>query len=285
MVPLAFAVIYLVWGTSFLAIRVGVQSIPPLMLMGVRCTAAGLLLLAWAAWRGERTDWRTWTSATIAGTLMFSVSYGLLAWAEQRVSSGMAALLVATLPFWMTVFEWRRSRPGASALVGLVLGLFGVVVLVAGDLRVGAAAGPILAILAGEIAWAAGALYARPPRLPRSLGLRAGMPMVAGGLLLLLASFAIREPARLQAAAVSPASIAALVYLIVFASIVAFSAYAWLLNVAPVSRVGTHAYVNPVVAVAVGSGLAGEPLTASLVVGGAVIAVGVAVVLISGRPS
>src|SRR5262245_29929683 len=176
MVRAAFTLIYLVWGASFLAIRVGVRSIPPLMLMGVRCTTAGLLLLAWAAWRGERAAWRTWTSAAIAGALMFSVSYGLLAWAEQRMSSGMAALLVATLPFWMIVFEWRRVRPGARAIAGLALGLAGVVVLVAGDLGTGAPAGPVVAILAGEVAWAAGALYGRPPRLPQTLTLRAGMP-------------------------------------------------------------------------------------------------------------
>ena len=282
MTALAFAAIYLVWGTSFLAIRVGVQSIPPLMLMGVRCTIAGALLLLWATWRGERTDWRTWSRAAVAGGLMFSVSYGLLAWAEQRIASGMAALLVATLPFWMTIFDWRRAKPSRAAIGGLAVGLVGVVVLVAGDLRVGAAA-PIVAILAGEVAWAAGALYARPPRLPRTLGLRAGMPMVAGGVLLLAASWAMREPARLDVTSVPPAAVAALVYLIVFASIVAFSAYAWLLSVAPVSRVGTHAYVNPLVAVAVGSGFAGEPLSASLVVGGAVIAIGVAVVMTSAR--
>jgi drug/metabolite transporter (DMT)-like permease len=282
MVALAFAAIYLVWGTSFLAIRVGVQSIPPLMLMGVRCTIAGALLLLWAAWRGERTDRRTWARAAVAGGLMFSISYGLLAWAEQRIASGMAALLVATLPFWMTIFDWPRAKPRPAAIAGLAVGLLGVAVLVAGDLRVGAAA-PIVAILAGEVAWAAGALYARPPRLPRTLGLRAGMPMVAGGVLLLVASWAVREPARLDVASVPPLAVAALAYLIVFASIVAFSAYAWLLNVAPVSRVGTHAYVNPLVAVAVGSGFAGEPLSASLLVGGAVIAIGVAVVMVSGR--
>jgi drug/metabolite transporter (DMT)-like permease len=232
-------------------------------------------------WRGDRATPRVWARAIIAGGLMFGISYGLLAWAEQRIASGMAALLVATLPFWLTVFEWRKKKPSPTATAGLVLGAVGVAVLVGGDLRVGAAVAPMAAILAGEAAWAAGSLYGRPPRLPGSLALRAGMPMVSGGVLLLAASWAIREPAGFTLASVSPASAAALVYLIVFASIVAFSAYAWLLNVAPISRVGTHAYVNPVIAVAVGSGVAGEPLTASIVVGAAVIAVGVAVVLVS----
>jgi drug/metabolite transporter (DMT)-like permease len=282
MVALAFAAIYLVWGTSYLAIRVGVQSIPPLMLMGVRCTTAGVLLLAFAAWRGERIPLRSWGRAAVAGGLMFGLSYGLLAWAEQRITSGVAALLGATVPFWLTVFEWRRARPSAVGVAGLALGVAGVGVLVAGDLRLGAALVPVGAVLVAEVAWAAGALYGRPPRLPDALVLRAGMPMVSGGLLLLVVSFVVREPARFSLATVSAASVAALLYLIVFASIVAFCAYAWLLNVAPVSRVGTHAYVNPVVAVLVGSGVAGEPLTAALVVGAIVIAAGVAMVLVSG---
>ena len=279
-VLLAFAAIYLVWGTSFLAIRVGVSSIPPLLLMGVRCTAAGTLLLIWAAWRGERTEPRAWLRATLAGGLMFGFSYGVLAWAEQRITSGLAALLVATLPFWLAILNLRQARPSRGAIAGLAIGLAGVVLLVGADLRLGmATALPIVAVLVGEIAWAAGTLYGRPPRLPETLGLRAGMPMVAGGLLLLAASWLTRELERFDPHAVSLSSVAALVYLIVFASIVAFSAYAWLMGVVPVSRVGTHAYVNPLVAVAVGSSLGGEPLTASLVYGSAVIAVGVAMVL------
>jgi drug/metabolite transporter (DMT)-like permease len=281
MTLLAFAAIYLVWGTSFLAIRVGVQSIPPLMLMGIRCSIAGLLLIAWATWRGERTSVQSWARAAVVGGLMFGVSYGLLAWAEQRIASGLAALLVATLPFWMTIFEWRRVRPSAKVTAGLALGLLGVTLLVVGDLRNGMAFFPMAAVLIGEIAWAAGSLYGRPPRLPATLGLRAGMPMVAGGVLLLAGSWLLGEPAHFHPHAVSAVSVMALVYLIVFASLVAFSAYAWLLNVAPVSRVSTHAYVNPLVAVAVGSGVAGEPITTSLVCGGAVIAVGVAMVLVS----
>ena len=167
MILLAFAAIYLVWGTSFLAIRIGVESIPPLMLMGVRCTIAGTLLLAWAFWRGDRTDLGAWPRAVAAGGLMFAVSYGVLAWAEQRIPSGVAALLTATVPFWMVVFDWRRTRPSVRMAAGLGLGAIGVGVLVAGDLR-GAAVVPIAGVLVGEMAWAAGALYARPPRLPQS---------------------------------------------------------------------------------------------------------------------
>jgi drug/metabolite transporter (DMT)-like permease len=284
MTRLAFAAIYLVWGTSFLAIRIGVASIPPLMLMGVRCVTAGVLLLAWATWRGERADSTAWLRATTAGGLMFAVSYGLLAWAEQRITSGVAALLTATVPFWVVVFEWRRTRPSVRTAAGLLLGVIGVGVLVGRDLHGGALV-PIVGVLIGEVAWAAGALYARPPRLPESIRLRAGMPMVAGGVLLLAASTLSGEMARLNAHAISPLSIAALIYLIVFASIVAFSAYAWLMTVAPPARVSTHAYVNPLIAVAVGSGVAGEPVSASLVVGSAVIATGVAMVLVSPAPS
>jgi drug/metabolite transporter (DMT)-like permease len=276
---LAFAAIYLVWGTSFLAIRVGVETIPPLLMMGVRCTFAGAAMLAFAAWRGDRPAPRTWFPAAVAGALMFAGAYGPLAWAEQRIPSGLAALLVATLPFWLALFEWRRTRPSRATAVGLVIGLAGVAVLVAGDLGIGTALLPMVAILAGEIAWAAGTLYARPPRLPQSLALRAGMPMLSGGLVLLAASWLAGEQRGFDVRAVSASSIAALVYLIVFASIVTYSAYAWLLNVAPVSRVSTHAYVNPLVAVAVGTGIAGEPVTASLMFGGSIIAVGVATIL------
>jgi drug/metabolite transporter (DMT)-like permease len=153
-------------------------------------------------------------------------------------------------------------------------------VLVAGDLH-GPTLVPIVGVLVGEIAWAAGSLYARPPRLPQSIRLRAGMPMMAGGLLLLAASLAVGETSQLRPDGIPPIAIGALAYLIVFASIVAFSAYAWLMNVAPAARVSTHAYVNPLIAVAVGSGIAGEPMTPSLLVGGAVIAAGVAMVLVS----
>jgi drug/metabolite transporter (DMT)-like permease len=210
---------------------------------------------------------------------MFAGSYGALAWAEQRIASGVAALLSATTPFWLAAFEWSAgARPSRRTVAGLIVGLGGVFVLVGGgalSLRIA----PIAAILAGTVAWAAGSLYARPPRLPKSLALSAGMSLVVGGALLLVVSWGTGELRGFRLSGVSSTSLAALVYLVVFGSLVGFSAYSWLLRVAPPSRVATHAYVNPLVAMALGSALAGEALTATIVGAGIVIAAGVAIAL------
>ena len=279
----AYAAIYLIWGSTFLAIRLAIDSIPPLLMMGLRCTAAGGLMLAWAALRGERAGWRAWMHGAVAGALMFGCAYGALAWAEERLASGVAALLVATLPFWLAVFDYgrRRTAPAPRMLAGLVIGLGGVALLTLRGMPAGAALIPSVAIVLGEIAWAAGSLYAQPPRLPQSLALRAGLPLVAGGILLLAASWIAREFQHFDPHAVSARSLTALAYLVLFGSIVAFSAYAWLMRVEPASRVATHAYVNPVIAVALGSMAGGEPFTPAIGVASAVIAGGVALVLAS----
>ncbi len=280
MTMMAYAAIYVIWGSTYLAIRIAVGAIPPLLLMGVRCTAAGLLLLAWSAARRERATAAHWRHAAVAGALMIGVTYGALAWAEQRLTSGIAALLSATSPLWLTTMQWRHvGRPGARTIFGLLLGLAGVAVLVGagtvGDVNPKAAA----VLIVGTVAWAAGSLYARPPRLPLSATLGAGMPLLVGGLMLLAVSIATREWARDDVRAVSRASLWALAYLIVFGSVVAFSAYEWLLRVAPASRVATHAYVNPLVAVALGWGVGGEPITAATGAAALVIAASVAMVV------
>jgi drug/metabolite transporter (DMT)-like permease len=280
MTMMAYAAIYVIWGSTYLAIRIAVGAIPPLLLMGVRCTAAGLLLLAWSAARRERATAAHWRHAAVAGALMIGVTYGALAWAEQRLTSGIAALLSATSPLWLTTMQWRHvGRPGARTIFGLLLGLAGVAVLVGagtvGDVNPKAAA----VLIVGTVAWAAGSLYARPPRLPRSATLGAGMPLLVGGLMLLAVSIATREWARDDVRAVSRASLWALAYLIVFGSVVAFSAYEWLLRLAPASRVATHAYVNPLVAVALGWGVGGEPITAATGAAALVIAASVAMVV------
>lgn len=248
-------------------------------MMGVRCTTAGALLLAVAAARGERLLTRAWADAAVAGALMFAIAYGALAWAEQRLASGVTALLVASVPFWLVLMEWaaRGLRPTARTLGGLTLGLGGVALLVARGLGPLSLA-PAAAVLGGEVAWAAGTVFAQP-RLPKPLALNAGMPLTAGGLLLLAWSAVSREARHFDPRAVSAASALALAYLIVFGSIVAFSAYAWLLRGVPAARVSTHAYVNPLVALALGAVVAGEPVTATIAIAGGVIAVGVTLVL------
>ena len=276
---LAFLAIYLIWGSTYFAIRLAVESIPPLAMMSARCLAAGLILFAWSRRSAATLDASTWRAAFVAGGLLFLASHGSLAWAEQRVPSGIAALLSATTPFWLAAFEWSRgSRPSRPTLAGLI-GLAGVAVLVGGRSAEPPRVAPILAILCGTLAWAAGSLYARPPRVPRSLALSAGMSLTVGGVLLLAASWGARELTGFSLRDVSSRSLAALAYLVVFGSLVGFSAYAWLLRVAPPSRVATHAYVNPLVAIALGSALAGEPLTSTIVCAGLVIAAGVALAL------
>jgi len=284
MTLVAYAAVYLIWGSTYLAIRVAVGDIPPLLLMGVRCTAAGALMLAWAAMRGERATPRQWRHAAIAGGLMIAGTYGALAWAEQRLASGIAALLSATSPLWLTTLDWPRSgRPAATTLAGLALGLAGVGALVASGSPMGVNVPAALVLVAGTITWAAGSLYARPPRLPASVALGAGMPLAAGGLMLLAASFVSGEAARYDIHRASHAALWALAYLIVFGSLVAFSAYAWLLRVAPASRVGTYAYVNPLVAVALGWSVAGEPVNAATGAAALMIAASVAMVMKGGH--
>ena len=279
MVPLAYLAIYVIWGSTFLAIRLAVETIPPLLMMGVRCTVAGSLLLAAALIRRERPAARQWGIGLAAGALMFGLPYAAIAWAELRITSGMAALLVATLPLWLVVIEWVRSgRPSPRTLAGLGIGLFGVLVLVSDSLSVPASVAPMLAIVVGELAWAVGSVYLQP-RLPQPITLNAGMPLVSGGALLLMSSALVGEMRVVDLRAVTPASLAALGYLTLFGSIIAFSAYVFLLRRAPASRVSTHAYVNPLIAVSLGVLLAGEPINASIVTASVVIAAGVALVL------
>jgi drug/metabolite transporter (DMT)-like permease len=284
MTVLAYSAIYLIWGSTYLAIRVAVGDIPPLLLMGARCTTAGLLLLMWAAVTRQRATATQWRHAAVAGALMIAVTYGALAWAEQRLTSGIAALLSATSPLWLTTLQWREvGRPSSRTMIGLVLGLGGVAVLVTGG-TVGPVNGHAAGVLVlGTLAWAAGSLYARPPRLPQSATLGAGMPLLIGGLMLLAGSVATRELVHYDLRAIPSVSLWALAYLIVFGSVVAFLAYEWLLRVAPASRVGTHAYVNPLIAVGLGWSVAGEPVTAATGIGAVVIATSVAIVVSGGR--
>jgi drug/metabolite transporter (DMT)-like permease len=279
MTLLSYVAIYVIWGSTFLAIRLAIGSIPPLLMMGVRCTIAGLVLLGLAALRREWPAARDWRPGLAAGALMFGLPYAALAWAETRISSGMAALLVATLPFWLIVIEWVRGRrPSVRTMTGLAIGLAGVVLLVADSLSAPASVLPMAAIIVGELAWAAGSVYLQP-RLPRSLPLNAGMPLTTGGVLLLLGSASIGELRGFNVQNVTLSSWLALAYLILFGSILAFSAYMFLLRRAPASRVSTHAYVNPLIAVALGAVAVNEPINASIVMASLVIASGVALVL------
>lgn len=283
----AFAAIYLIWGSTYLAIAWGVETIPPLSLMGVRFVLAGGVLYGWGRLRdGGRPTAREWRVAVVAGALLFLVTHGLIAWAEQRIASGLAALLGASVPVWMVLLDWLRPsgvRPTGRMLAGIAAGLIGIGVLVvpgngveATDLLSAAA------VLVAAIAWSAGSIFARGARLPKSHALAAGMQLLAGGVLLLGGGIVLGETTGLDVGAVSVRSVLALGYLTVFGSLVAYSAYLWLLRVTTPARVATHAFVNPVVAVALGW-FAGEPVTWAMAAAGVLVLVAVVTITWSAR--
>lgn len=253
----AFAAIYLIWGSTYLAIRFGVETIPPYLMTAVRCLAAGGGLLAWAAWRGEpRPSGRAWGAALFVGTLLFVVGQGVLSWAETRVPSGAAALLIATIPVWMVLLAWLRSgsqAPTPRVWAGIAAGIGGAFLLL-GPGAGGGGLDPLAggAILLAALSWAVGSLWARGSALPASRTQSAGMQLLMAGVVLAALSLVLGEANGFSPTAVSGRSALALAYLILFGSVTAFSAYLWLLDHSTAAKVGSHAYVNPVIAVFVG---------------------------------
>lgn len=277
-IVLAFAAIYLIWGSTYLAIRWAVETLPPLGMASVRFLLAGSMLYGWSRWRGAPPPTRRqWKDAAIAGTLLLAGGNGAVVVAEQWVPSGLAALLVASVSLWLVVLDalfGSKSRPSMRTVFGLLAGLAGVALL-AGSPALGAGGrqervGAALLLFAA-VAWAAGSLYSRyasrPPR-PRVL---VGMQMIMGGTVLAGMSWASGEPAGFDAGSVSTRSWMALLYLIVVGALIGYAAYIWLLTVTTPARVGTYAYVNPVVAMMLGWGLADEPVTLRSIVAAAII--------------
>ena len=286
-IVLAYLAVYLIWGSTYLAILYAVETLPSFLMGGVRFLVAGAFVYAWGLRRERRHPTiAQWREASVLGALFFLGGNGAVVWAETRVPSGVASLLVATMPLWIVVLDWLRprgSRPSANVLVGLLLGFAGLVVLLpAGRYANGASVDPLgaLVLVLGALSWAAGSLYAQSASLPKSLLLSSGMEMIAGGIWLTLAGLVAGEPAAVDPSTFSVRSLLALVYLIVFGSIIAFNAFTYLLENADPTRLSTYAYVNPVVAVLLGWLLAGEALTARTVTGAAVIVGAVAMVTI-----
>ena len=282
-VAIALATIYVVWGSTYLAIRYALESFPPLLMGGVRFLTAGLLLYAWARVRGaERPSLRQWRSAAVIGGFLLLGGNGAVGWAEQTVETGTAALLISTVPLWMTLFDWLTEgrRPGRRVLAGLALGIAGVALLV----RPGTAVDPAgaLVLVLGASSWAWGSLRSRRMDLPASPLVSTALQMICGGALLAAAGTLRGEVAVFDPAAASLRSVLAVAYLAVFGSIVAFSAYVWLLRKTTPAIVGTYAYVNPVIAVLLGWLAAGESISAGTLVATAVIVAGVAAIT-SGR--
>ena len=281
----AFASIYLVWGSTYLAIRYAVETIPPFVMGGTRFLISGALLYAWSRSRGARPPtMRQWRNATIAGAFLLLGGNGGVVWAEQTVPSGLTALLVSILPFWLVIIEWARPprrRPSGAVLTGLVVGFIGLVVLIGpGDIGANGVSlvGAIVLILA-SLSWAIGSFWSRDADMPDSGLLTTGMEMLGGGALLFLAGVIAGELRSFDVAAVSTASWIGWVYLIVFGSLIGFTSYIWLLDKVSPARLGTYAYVNPVVAVVLGWAIAGETL--SLRTGVAAVIVICAVALIT----
>ena len=287
----AFAAVYLIWGSTYLAIRFAIETIPPHVMASARFLVAGAGLYAWARLRGApRPTFANWRAAAIIGGLLLLGGNGAVVWAETRVPSGVTSLLVATVPIWMAVIESRRNggrRPAAAVIAGLVLGLGGLALLLApGKLagRVDLLGAGVL--LVGSFSWAFGSLLSRSAQLPKSGFLAAAMEMLAGGVWLLLFGLVTGQAGTFTFAALSVKSLLSLGYLVVFGSLVGFTAYIWLLGATTAARVSTYAYVNPVVAVLLGWAFAGEPMTLRTALAAAVIVLAVAVIIRYGaRPA
>ncbi len=278
---LAFAAIYLVWGSTYLAIRYAVETIPPLVTAGIRHSIAGTVLLAWAWARGFRPTRANWIAGLIVGALFFLIGHGTLHWAEQYVGSGLAALLIATEPMFILVLAWSMGQQKISRLsaLGLGLGVLGVGMLTGAELTVkGSSLVGLLAVLVGSLSWSAGVVISPKLKLPTDALGRTALPTICGALMLLAAAGVTGEFHATHWASISSKSLWGLAYLIVFGSIVAFTAYTWLLQRCPPALVATHTYANPVVAVFLGWLLASEPLTMRVVL--ASMAILAAIVLI-----
>jgi drug/metabolite transporter (DMT)-like permease len=280
----AFATVYLIWGSTYLAIRFAIATLPPFLMAATRFLVAGAALYLWMRVRGApRPDHLHWRSALIVGALLLVGGNGGVVWAEQLVPTSIAALLVAMVPVWMALMDWLRPggrRPRALVLVGLGLGFAGVGLLVFQGGPHGAI-NPLGAgvVLLASLSWAAGSLYARTARMPSVPLVGTAMEMLCGGAVLLVMALAAGEPSKLHLQAISLRSTLALVYLVVFGSLVAFSAYVWLLRHVAPSRVSTYAYVNPAVAVFLGWAFDNEPLTGRTLLAAAVIVAAVALVM------
>jgi drug/metabolite transporter (DMT)-like permease len=281
----AFAAVYGIWGSTYLAIRYAIETLPPFLMAGTRFLAAGAILYVWARLRErERPRPAHWAAAILVGGLMLFGGNGAVTWATQRIPSGMAALLVATVPLWMVVLDGLRNgtRISLQVIAGVLLGLAGLAILIGPGQLLGGERADLLGagvLLVGALSWAVGSLYARGANLPSSRLLATAMEMLGGGALLALAGVLAGELGHLDLDQASTRSLIAVAYLIGFGSLIGFSAYIYLLKATTPARATTYAYVNPVVAVLLGWSLGGEPMSARILVAAAVILTGVVLIL------
>jgi drug/metabolite transporter (DMT)-like permease len=282
---LAFAIIYFVWGSTYLAIRVGVSEVPPFLLAAMRFLVAGLVLYGWMIAQGEPSPTaRQWTSVSFLAILIFVIDYGLVFWSEQRVASGIAAVMMATIPAFMALSEiifLRTQKLTVRLALALLIGIGGVEVLMSRSLNLGDA--PIdrvgaVALIIASMSWSVASVLTRKLPLPPSKVMSSGAQMLAGGVFLALTAAALGEFRNFHPSAVSRGAWLSLFYLIVAGSIIGFTAYVWLLHHESPTKVGTYAYVNPVVAVLVGYFLGGEALGLRTILGTLLVLISVVVI-------
>lgn len=276
LVLLAFATIYLIWGSSYLGISFAVQTLPPFIMSAGRFLLSGGLVLLWTLGRGAtRPTAAQWRAATIAGFLLFVLNNGLLVWAEHNgMDSGIAALLIATTPMWMVFLNWLRpggERPTGGVFGGLAIGMIGIILLINPGSASGVEPFGALMVIAAAFFWSIGSLYARGGVLPSNTLLSTGMQLFTGGCMQLILAIVSGEAAAFDPSQVSALSLGATVYLGIVSSIIAFTAFSWLMRVVSPARVATYAYVNPVVAVFLGWALNNEPLQPMTIVAAAII--------------
>jgi drug/metabolite transporter (DMT)-like permease len=275
---------------TYLAMRIAVRDIPPHLMSGARFLVAGLVLYAWARQRGDpKPTAVNWRAASVAGAFLLLGGNATVAWAEQRVPSGLAAVLIAVAPIWMVTFEWVKGgvRPGRRVVAGLVLGLAGLALLVAPEgssaAQINSLSAALLVLAAASWAW--GSVFSKSAPLPDSRFLATSMEMIAGGLLLLLTAAVAGQVVAFAPSRVSGAAVLSWLFLVIFGSLIGFTAYVWLLGATSIAKAGTYAYVNPIVAVFLGWAVLGEPVTGRTLAAAAVILLGVGLVNIDWKPS
>jgi len=290
LVVAAFAAVYTIWGSTYLGIRYAVQTIPPFMMAGSRQLAAGIFLFAFSRFRGAaKPSLIEWRDAAIAGTLMLTIGNGGVRWAEQRIPSGMAALLVALTPLWMALADWLRprgKRPTLMISAGLLLGIAGVALLARlGEHREAAYGWSVAALLASSIGWACGSIFRRSARKPASAFLGVAMQLLAGSAGLLGLAGARGEFRQFAFNHVTALSFGSWLYLVIAGSLVGYTAYVWLLHVSTPARVSTYAYVNPLIAVLLGCTLGHEVFSHEMLLAAVIIIASVVLIVRGGNRS
>jgi drug/metabolite transporter (DMT)-like permease len=285
---LAFAALYTIWGSTYLAIKFAVETIPPYLMSAARFIVAGLILFTWSRWRGSPSpSRREWRDGTIVGMLLLAGGNGAVGWAEQRVPSGITALLVASVPMWAVIIDWARPhgrRPSLVVSIGLLIGLAGVAVLAApefGGATPGAGVGATVLIL-GSISWAAGSIYSRQSVRPSSALMSTALQMIGGSFGLLAVAIILGEPSRFELARITLKSFLGWAYLVTCGGLIGFTAYAYVLRETTPAKATTYAYVNPVVAVLLGWAFANEPISVRTIAAAGIILAGVAMISLAG---